>query len=59
MSIIEPVYFLDQFVRLCSETNRLYVEVCEALVMRIYDKLLILESYHFCKHPSTEQLPVE
>lgn len=59
MSIIQPVNFLDEFVSLCSETNRLNMEVREALVEGIYDKVLVLKGDHLWEHPGAEQLTVE
>ena len=59
MRIVQPVDFLDVFVHLMSEADRLDVKISESLILRIHDQILCLHGHELGEEPGTEQLAVE
>lgn len=59
MRVVQPVDFIDQLVGFDTETDGLDVQVSEALVLGVADKVLGLNGHEFGVKPGAEQLTVE
>ena len=59
MSVVSPVDVVHILRHLLAETDRLNVQISKALVLRVDDKILSLDSHEFGVEPCSEQLAVE
>jgi len=59
LSVVQPVDFLDVFVHLLTESDRLDVKIGKALVLWVHDEVLSLGGHELGEEPSAEKLSIE